>query len=54
MPFDNQIDIRDLQNVTLSVGDLRALITVLEYATSHLILPDEATKALERLRKLME
>jgi hypothetical protein len=54
MPFkDNQIDISELQNITLSVADLRALIIVLECATSHLILPDEATKAFERLRGLV-
>jgi hypothetical protein len=50
---DNEIDIRDLQNVTLSVGDLRALILVLEAATSHLILPSEVPAALERLKKLL-
>jgi hypothetical protein len=51
MPFqDNTIDIADLQNITLSVGDLKALVTVLEAIATGLILPDEATQALERLR----
>jgi hypothetical protein len=54
MPKDNSIDITDLQNADLKVGDLRAIVTVLECATSHLLLPDEATKALERLRKLID
>jgi hypothetical protein len=53
MPFENKIDITDLQNVALSLSDLRALVTVLEAATSHLILPSEATEALARLRKLI-
>jgi hypothetical protein len=44
----NTINIRDLQKV-----ELRALITVLEYATAHLVLPDEATAALDRLRRLI-
>ena len=38
----------------ITVGDVRALILVLEAATSHLLLPDEAVKALDRLRKLIE
>jgi hypothetical protein len=53
MNRENSIDISDLQNVNISVGDLRALVTVLEAATSHLILPSEATEALARLRKLI-
>jgi hypothetical protein len=54
MNRDNEIDVRDLQNVTLSGGDLRALVTVLEAATSHLVFPDDEVKtALERLRKLI-
>jgi len=48
---DNEIDISDHQNVPVTVGDLRAIVTLLEATTSHLILPDEATAALERLRK---
>jgi hypothetical protein len=54
MNRDNSIDISDLQNVTISVGDLRALVCVLEAATSHLIMPSEATTALEQLRKLID
>jgi hypothetical protein len=54
MNRDNSIDITDLQNVTLSVGDLKALVVVLEHATAHLLLPDEATTALERLHKLID
>jgi hypothetical protein len=55
MPFeDNKINIDDLQNVSISVGDLRALVTVLEAATSHLIIPDEAATALARLQRLAE
>jgi hypothetical protein len=55
MPFkDNEIDISDLKNVTINVGDLRALVTVLECATAHLLIPDEASVALERLRRLIE
>ena len=51
MPFkDNEINISDLQNITLTVGDIKAIIIVLEAATSHLLLPDEATAALDRLR----
>jgi hypothetical protein len=49
---NNSIDITDLQNADLKVGDLKAIVTILECATSHLLLPDEATKALERLQKL--
>jgi hypothetical protein len=51
MHRDNQIDISDLQNVTLSAGDLKAIVTVLEAATAILILPDEVTVALDRLRE---
>jgi hypothetical protein len=52
MPFkDNEIDISDLQNVTISIGDLRAIVTLLEAATSHLLVTDDTTKALERLQK---
>lgn len=54
MPFENKIDITDLQNVTLSLSDLRAIVTLLEAATSHLILPPEATEAFARLQKLIE
>jgi hypothetical protein len=54
MNRDNLIDISDLQNITLNSGDLRALIIILENATSHLILPSEATEALARLQKLIE
>jgi hypothetical protein len=51
MPFQNNtIDISNLQKADLTIGDLRALITVLECATAHLLLPDEATAALDRLR----
>jgi hypothetical protein len=49
---DNEFDISDLKNVTLTFGDLRAIVTLLEWATAHLLLPDEATKARERLQKL--
>jgi hypothetical protein len=51
---DNQIDIRELQNVSVTAGDIRALLVVLECATTHLLLPDEATVALDRLRKLID
>ena len=54
MPFEDKIDISDLQNVTLTVGDLKAIITVLEAATSHLILDNEATVALDRRRQLTD
>jgi hypothetical protein len=55
MPFeDNSIDISDLQNVTISLGDLKAIVTVLEAATAHLILPNEVTAALGRLRGLTD
>lgn len=33
---DNSIPIRDLQKADFTVGDLRALVTVLEYAVAHL------------------
>jgi hypothetical protein len=46
---DNEIDISDLKNVTLNVGDLRAIITLFECSVDHLLLPDEATVALGRL-----
>jgi hypothetical protein len=49
---DNEIDISNLQKADLTIGDLRAIVTLLECATTHLILPDEATKALDRLRVL--
>jgi hypothetical protein len=54
MPFENKIDITDLQNVTLSVSDLRAIVMLLEAATSHLIVPSEVTTALTRLQRLVE
>ena len=54
MPFENKIDITDLQNISLTVSDLRAIVTLLEAATSHLILPSEATEALARLQKLID
>jgi hypothetical protein len=43
------VDISDLQ-----IDDLRALILVLEAASAHLILPDEAIAALEHLHKLID
>jgi hypothetical protein len=52
-PKDNTIDITDLQTITLTVADLRAIVFVLECATEHLILPEEATTAINRLRKLV-
>jgi hypothetical protein len=54
MNRDNSIDISDLKNVTISVGDLRALVTVLEHATAHLVFPAEVTAALARLQKLID
>jgi hypothetical protein len=55
MPFqDNQIDITDLKTVSLTIADIRALIIILECATSHLLLPDEATAALDRLRAAID
>jgi hypothetical protein len=54
MARDNQIDIRELQSVSVTAGDIRALLVVLECATAHLLLPDEATVALDRLRKLID
>jgi hypothetical protein len=54
MPFEDKIDITDLQNITLTVSDLRSIVTLLEHATAHLILPDEVTVALDRLRKLTD
>jgi hypothetical protein len=51
---DNTIDIRHLQKADISNGDLQDIITVLECATSHLLLPDEAVLALERLRKAVK
>jgi hypothetical protein len=50
----NEIDISDLKKADINVGDLRAIITLLEHSVAILLLDDEATKALERLRKLME
>ena len=51
MPYKNEIDISDLKTVSLTVGDLKSIVTMLEYATAHLVLPNEATVALDRLRK---
>jgi hypothetical protein len=55
MPFENnQIDISDLKNVTISVGDLRALVTVLDALAAPFVLPAEAMVAIDRLRKLID
>jgi hypothetical protein len=51
---DTEIDIRDHMNADLTIGDLRAIVTVLEAATSHLLIPDEAATALDRLHKLID
>jgi hypothetical protein len=54
MNRDNQIPTDHLKTVDLKVQDLKDVVTLLEAATSHLIMPDEATKALERLQRLVE
>jgi hypothetical protein len=54
MNRDNQIPTDHLKTVDLKVQDLKDIVTLLEAATSHLIMPDEATKALERLQRLVE
>lgn len=52
MPYKNEIDIRDLQRVDLTRGELGAILTLLEFATAHLIVPGgEAAAAMDRLRK---
>jgi hypothetical protein len=48
---DNSIDIEHLKRADLTVGDVKAIITVLEAVTTGLILPDEANAALERLKR---
>jgi hypothetical protein len=53
MNRNNQINTDHLKTADLKVQDLRDIVTVLENATSHLILPPEATEALARLRKLI-
>ena|ERR1700730_17928379 len=45
---DNQIDIRHLQKPD---SDDKDIITVLEAVAAHLILPEEAAAALERLKR---
>lgn len=55
MPFeDNKINIRDLQKTDITVGDIRALITVLDATSTGLILPLEAVVALDKLREIVE
>jgi hypothetical protein len=49
--MDNSIDIDHLRRIDLSVQDIRDIITVLETATAHLLVPDEVVAALDRLRK---
>jgi hypothetical protein len=51
---DNQINTDHLKTADLSVQDLKDIVTVLEHATAHLILPPEVTTALARLQKLIE
>jgi hypothetical protein len=51
---DNKIDIRDLQTVNIRVGDLRDIVTALEYATSILVPEPALVAALDRLRKLID
>jgi hypothetical protein len=51
---DNEIDVTDLKNVTISLGDLKAIVCVLEAATAPFVLPDEVTAALGRLRGLID
>jgi hypothetical protein len=46
---ENEIDIRDLQNVPLTLGNLKDIVTLLECSVNHLLLPPEATAALDRL-----
>jgi hypothetical protein len=46
---DNHIDITELQATTLTVRDLRDIITCLEAVATGLILPDEASASLQRL-----
>jgi hypothetical protein len=43
-----------LKPAALSVAELKDLLLVLETAVSHLVLPEEADAALERLRRSIE
>jgi hypothetical protein len=54
MAKDNSLDISDLKNAALSVGDVKDLITVLEAATAHLIVSDDVEASLERLRQVVK
>lgn len=47
---DNEIDISDLKNAEITVGNLKDIVLILECSVNHLILPAEATAALDRLR----
>jgi hypothetical protein len=53
MAYKNPIDLSDHQIVTVTVGDIRSLLLLLEAISSHLILPSEADAAFERLRKII-
>jgi ABC-type iron transport system FetAB ATPase subunit len=50
---DNTIDITNLKNANLTVGNLKDIVRVLEYSTAILLLPDEVTAALDRLHKVI-
>jgi hypothetical protein len=54
MNRNNQINTDHLKTADLSVQDLRDIITLLEAATAHLIVPLEVTAALTRLQRLVE
>jgi ABC-type iron transport system FetAB ATPase subunit len=50
---DNTIDITNLKNANLTVGNLKDIVRVLEYSTAILLLPDEVTAALDRFHKVI-
>jgi hypothetical protein len=54
--MDNAINISHLQrtNAADQMAIIKDLVTVLEAASSHLVLPDEVQQALTRLRALVD
>jgi hypothetical protein len=50
---DNSIPIDHLKKADLTNQNVADLVLVLQYAVNHLLLPPDATKALERLQRLI-
>jgi hypothetical protein len=50
----NSIPIAHLQRADVTVGDLRAIIAVLDALAAPFVLPSDVAQALDRLRKKLD